>query len=161
MKITNAILAFVLAAAAFASPAAAQSMAPVVHHIPVLVKNGRIYVYANVGSKKALLLVDTGAAVSTFKLNLVPAQHGVPVAMKIRTATGQSDCVRLETSVDIIGMPDTDVSRTLVGAIFGPFDFGISDGLLGADILLGGRYSSVSFDMEHIPNEMVLVEKMR
>ena len=136
---------------------AAHAQTPVVHHVPMMVHDGRIYINGSLSGKKVLLLVDTGATVSTFPYRAVP-KHDSVQDIQMRTAAGTMTCARVESSVDLEAVNESAPVRTLVGGMYCSVSkFGNADGLLGADVLLNGRYSSISFDFTH--NELLLTEK--
>jgi hypothetical protein len=45
------------------------------HRIPLTVRDGAVYIHARVNGNRALLLLDTGAVLTTFSLMLVPTQQ--------------------------------------------------------------------------------------
>jgi hypothetical protein len=114
--------------------------------IPLLFKNGRMYINATVGLRRALLLVDTGTQITSFVMGLVPEHKGViPGKVEMRTATGRCECPQLDVPV-IIQDWDGEPVRKIVSGVFGPFDYGIAQGVLGMDFL--GQYKSVKFDFK-------------
>lgn len=149
MRVSKLFLS--LALPLFALPLAAQT-----HHVPIMVHDGRIYVNGTLSGRKVLLLVDTGATVSIFPYSVVP-KHDAVKNMDVRTAAGTATCARVESVIDLESLNETPIS-TQVGALYCSVSkFGTADGLLGADVLLNGRYSAISFDLER--NEMILTDK--
>ena len=45
------------------------------HRVPIISRDGAVYVRARVNGNSALLLVDTGAVLTTFSLKVVPTQE--------------------------------------------------------------------------------------
>lgn len=117
------------------------------HQVPFQVRNGLIYIQARVNGSHATLLVDTGAAFTTFTLRLVPTQD-TESRVTLNLAKGSVSAFRLPLGL-VLGDSDLREKRCFfrIDAVVGDFKFLDADGLVGQDIL--SRFKSVTFDFKN------------
>ena len=128
--------------------ASALGQTPASRSVPVLVKIDHVFVQATISGKKALLIVDTGATTSAFKLAFVP-KHDKLDETGVRTANSVSVNPQVITDVGI-----ENCGSVKINALYGDFNFGVADGLLGMDIL--GKYSSITLDLKN--QRLILID---
>lgn len=125
------------------------------HRIPFHARNGFVYIAARVNGSQSTLLLDTGAALTTLSLKVVPtintesrvtinmAKGSVPAfRVPIGLTLGDSDCKGEHYSVH----------RSVV---VGDFNFGDADGVIGLDIL--SSFKTVTFDFQ---NSILILEDL-
>jgi hypothetical protein len=111
------------------------------HRIPFCVGDGAVYVHARVNGSRAILLLDTGAVLTTFSLKLVPTQQtdsiikGSIVAFRVPVGFTLGESSLREERCSF--------RQT---AIVGDFKFGTADGVIGLDVL--SSFESVTFDFK-------------
>jgi hypothetical protein len=146
------IVVFALLATALLSPRAfTQEPATAVragrHRIPFQARDGLIYIQARVNGNRATLLVDTGAAMTTFSLKLVPKQE-TSSRIIINTAKGSLIAIRVSVGFTL-GESNVreDHCSFRQNAIVGDFKFMNADGVIGLDVL--ASFKSVSLDFKN------------
>jgi hypothetical protein len=125
------------------------------HRIPLIVRDGAVYVHAAVNGNRATLLLDTGAVLTTFNLKLVPTQQ-TDSRIMIKMAKGSIVAFRLPVGFTL-GESGARVESCSFrqAAIVGDFNFGAADGVVGLDVL--SSFKSVTFDFRN--SVLVLEEK--
>jgi hypothetical protein len=115
------------------------------HRIPFIVRDGAVYVHARVNGNRAMLLLDTGAVLTTFSLKLVPTQTGSRIT--INMAKGSVVAFRLPVGFTL-GESTVREEHCAFhqNAIVGDFKFGAADGVIGLDVL--SSFESVTFDFK-------------
>ena len=116
------------------------------HRLSFQERDGLIYIQARVNGRRATLLVDTGAALTTFTLRVVPTPD-TDSKITINLAKGSVLAFRLPVGF-ILG--DSDLRERHCSfrqnVVVGDFKFLDADGLLGQDVL--GLFKSVTFDFK-------------
>ena len=74
------------------------------HRLPIQLRDGLIYIQAQVNGRRATLLVDTGSALTTFSLRAVPTLNTVS-RITVNLAKGSVSASRLPVGF-VIGDPD-------------------------------------------------------
>ena len=123
------------------------------HRIPFIVRDGAVYVHARVNGSRAILLLDTGAVLTTFSLKLVPTQQ---TDSKITITMAKGSIVAFRVPVGFtLGESSLREERCSFRqtAIVGDFKFGTADGVIGLDVL--SSFESVTFDFK---NSMLVLE---
>ena len=123
------------------------------HRIPFIVRDGAIYLHARVNGSRAILLLDTGAVLTTFSLKLVPTQQ---TDSKITITMAKGSIVAFRVPVGFtLGESSLREERCSFRqtAIVGDFKFGTADGVIGLDVL--SSFESVTFDFK---NSMLVLE---
>jgi hypothetical protein len=115
------------------------------HRIPFIVRDGAVYVVAHVYGNRAMLLLDTGAVLTTFSLKIVPTQSGSRIT--INMAKGSVVAYRLPVGFTL-GESTVRGEHCAFhqNAIVGDFKFGAADGVVGLDVL--SSFKSVTFDFK-------------
>jgi hypothetical protein len=108
------------------------------HRIPFKVRDGLIYVEATVNSRKATLLVDSGATLTTLGIKFLPLDLESSRRITIHMAKGSVAAYQLPVTFALDG------STFRRDTVIGEFTFLNADGVLGADVL--SNYKSVNFD---------------
>jgi predicted aspartyl protease len=114
------------------------------HRLPIQLRDGLIYIQAQVNGRRATLLVDTGAALTTFTLRAVPTLN-TDSRITVNLAKGSVSAFRIPVGF-IIGDPPQRHCSFHQNAIVGNFKFLDADGLIGQDVLT--RFQSVTFDFK-------------
>lgn len=116
------------------------------HRLPFQVRDGLIYIQAEVNGKRATLLVDTGAVLTTFTLRVVPAIN-TDARLTVNLAKGSVSAFRFPVGF-ILGDPHLQGQQCAFRrtAVVGDFKFLDADGLVGEDVL--GLFKSVTFDFK-------------
>jgi hypothetical protein len=122
-------------------PASGEDAAPAIraaqYRLPFQLRNGLIYIQGQVNGKRATLLVDTGAALTTFTLRVVPTLN--------TDAT-----IRMNWRKGVCWPGDSNLRAQHCAfhqnAVVGKFKFLNADGLAGQDVL--SRFKSVTFDFK-------------
>jgi len=115
------------------------------HRVPFFVRDGAIYVRARINGNRAILLLDTGAVLTTFTLKIVPTQTGSRITVNM--AKGSVIAFRLPVGFTL-GESTVREEHCAFhqNAIVGDFKFGAADGVVGLDVL--GSFKSVTFDFK-------------
>jgi hypothetical protein len=125
------------------------------HRIPLTVRDGAVYIHARVNGNRALLLLDTGAVLTTFSLKLVPTQQ---TDSRITVTMAKGSIVAFRVSVGFT-LGESSVRQEHCSfrqtAIVGDFKFGTADGVIGLDVL--SSFESVTFDFKN--SVLVLKDK--
>lgn len=112
--------------------------------VPFFSRDGAVFVRARVNGNRATLLIDTGAALTTFSSKLVPTRDTDP-RITINMAKGSVLAFRLPVGFTL---GESKVSEEHCSfrqdAIVGDFQFGVADGVIGLDVL--SSFKSVTFD---------------
>ena len=114
------------------------------HRIPFQARDGLIYVEARVNGIHTTLLVDTGAAVTTFDLKIVPTLNAES-RIAVNIAKGIVSAYRLP-----VGFTLGDSSQRKrncpfrQNVVIGDFKFMGAHGVVGLDVL--GSFKSATFD---------------
>jgi hypothetical protein len=116
------------------------------YRLPFEVRDGLIYIQAEVNGKRATLLVDTGAVLTTFTLRVVPTIN-TDARLTINLANGSVSAFRLPVGF-VLGDPTLRGRQCAFrqNAVVGDFKFLGADGLVGEDVL--GLFKSVTFDFK-------------
>jgi hypothetical protein len=117
------------------------------HRVPFQLRDGLIYIQGQVNGMRATLLVDTGAALTTFTLRVVPTLD-TDSLITINMAKGSVLASRLPVGF-ILG-DRTSGNRHCSfhqSAVVGDFKFLYADGLIGEDVL--SHFKSVTFDFQN------------
>lgn len=125
------------------------------HRIPLIVRDGAAYVRAHVNGNRAMLLIDTGAVLTTFSLKMVPMQQ-TDSRITINMAKGSTDAFRVMVGFTL-GESNAREEHCSFrrNAIVGDFKFGGADGVIGLDVL--SSFESVTFDFKN--SVLVLEDK--
>ena len=117
------------------------------HRLPFQVRDGLIYIRAQVNGSRATLLVDTGAAFTTFTVKLVPTLD-TDSRITLNLAKGSVSAFRLPIGF-VLGDSDLQERRRSfrLNAVVGDFKFLNADGLIGQDVLT--QFKSVTFDFKN------------
>jgi hypothetical protein len=117
------------------------------HRIPFIVRDGAVYLRARVNGNRAMLLLDTGAVLTTFSLKLVPTQQ---TDSRITVTMAKGSIVAFRVSVGFT-LGESSVREEHCSfrqsAIVGDFKFGSADGVIGLDVL--SSFESVTFDFKN------------
>jgi len=115
------------------------------HRVPFFMQDGAIFVHARVNGNRAILLLDTGAVLTTFTLKIVPTQTGSRITVNM--AKGSVIAFRLPVGFTL-GESTVREEHCAFhqNAIVGDFKFGAADGVVGLDVL--GSFKSVTFDFK-------------
>jgi hypothetical protein len=123
------------------------------HRVPIISRDGAVYVRARVNGNSTLLLLDTGAVLTTFSLKLVPTQE-TGSRITINMAKGSVLAFRLSVGFTL---GESNVREEHCSfrqnAIVGDFKFGAADGVVGLDVL--SSFKSVTFDFR---NSLLILE---
>jgi hypothetical protein len=121
--------------------------------IPFRVNDGLVYIEAKVQGKHAMLLVDTGAVLTTFSQEKIPTERAAS-KITINMARGSIVANRQEVGFSLGLSPlweqHCDFRRS---AIVGDFKFMGADGVVGLDVL--SSFKSITFDFT---NSVLILE---
>jgi len=123
------------------------------HRIPFRVEKGLVYVEAEVQGKPATLLVDSGAALTTFSQEKIPAQRAaskITISMARGSVVARRQEVRFSLGESRLRDQHCEFSRS---AIVGDFQFMGADGVVGLDVL--STFQSITFDFA---NSILILE---
>jgi len=115
------------------------------HHIHFRARNGLIFIPARVNGNRVTLLLDTGAALTTFTLKIVP-EVNVNSRITMNMASGSVTASRVPVAFTV-GEPDLQERRCSFRqiAVVGDFKFGEADGVIGLDVLSSFRAVTIDF----------------
>lgn len=115
------------------------------HHIHFHAHNGLIFIPARVNGNRVTLLLDTGAALTTFSSQIVP-EVNVNSKITINMASG-SVSASLVPVAFTVGEPDLQERHCSFRqtVVVGDFKFGDADGVIGLDVLSSFRAVSIDF----------------
>jgi hypothetical protein len=123
------------------------------HRLPVTARDGAVYVRAQVNGNRTILLLDTGAALTTFNSKLVPTQKA-DSRIVINTAKGSVLAFRVSVGFTL---GESNVREEHCSfhqeATVGDFNFGAADGVIGFDVL--SSFKAVTFDFK---NSVLILE---
>ena len=123
------------------------------HRLPVTARDGAFYVHAQVNGKRANLLLDTGAALTTFSSKLVPTDKA-DSKIAINTANGIVVAFRLPVGFTL---GESNVREEHCSfrqeATVGDFNFGAADGVIGFDVF--SSFKAATFDFK---NSVLILE---
>lgn len=123
------------------------------HRIPFRVENGLVYIAAEVQRERAKLLVDSGAALTTFSQEKIPTQRAAS-KITINMARGSVVARRQEVRFSLGESPLRDQHCDFIrSAIVGDFKFMGADGVVGLDVL--SSFKSITFDFS---NSVLILE---
>jgi hypothetical protein len=126
------------------------------HRVPFQLRGGLIYIQGRVNGKRATLLVDSGAALTTFTLRAVPTLD-TDATITMNLAKGSVLATRLPVG---FVLRDSDLRERhcsfLQNGVVGRFKFLDVDGLVRQDVL--SRFKSVTFDFK---NSALVLEDRR
>jgi predicted aspartyl protease len=126
---------------------AAQAIRAGEYRVPFQVHDGLIYVQGRVNGMRATMLIDTGAALTTFSLRVVPTLD-TDSRITISMAKGSGLASRLPVGF-VLG--DSNLRECHCSfhqnAVVGAFKFLDADGLVGQDVL--SHFKSVTFDFNN------------
>lgn len=123
------------------------------HRLPFKLREGLIYIQAQVNGNRATLLVDSGAALTAFTSKIVPTSN---VVSRITVNMAKGSVLAFRLPVDFtIGDPNLREQRCTFSqsAVVGDFKFQDADGLVGLDVL--SQFKSVKFDFK---NSILILE---
>jgi hypothetical protein len=110
-------------------------------------RDGLIYIQGRVNGKRATLLVDTGAALTTFTLRAVPTLD-TDATITMNLAKGSVPASRLPVG---FVLEDSELRERRCSfrqsAVLGNFKFLDADGVAGQDVL--SRFKSITFDLKN------------
>ena len=141
-------------------PAPSQGPSPTVrkgeHRIVFRARNGLLYIPARVNGSQATLLLDTGAALTTFSLKIVPTINITESRITINMAKGSVPAFRVPVGFTL-GDSDFKEQRYSFrrSVVVGDFTFGEADGVIGLDIL--SSFKTVTFDFQ---NSILILEDL-
>lgn len=117
------------------------------HRIAFQAINGLIYIQARVNGYRATLLLDTGAALTTFSLKIAPTT-GSESRITINMAKGSMSAFRLPVGFTL-GASDLKDQRCSFRetVAIGDFKFGDADGVVGVDVL--SLFKSATLDFKN------------
>jgi hypothetical protein len=115
------------------------------HRIHFRARNGFIFIPARVNGNRVILLLDTGAALTTFSLKIVP-EVNVNSEITINMASGSVSASRVQVALTV-GEPDLQERRCSFHqtVVVGDFHFGEADGVIGLDVLSSFRAITIDF----------------
>lgn len=117
------------------------------HRIPLTLRDGAVYVHARVNGNRAMLLLDTGAVLTTFSLKLVPTQQ-TDARITVTMAKGSIVAFRVPVGFTLGESSVREEHCSFrQSAIVGDFKFGSADGVIGLDVL--SSFESVTFDFKN------------
>lgn len=117
------------------------------HRIPFTVRDGAVCVHARVNGNRAILLLDTGAVLTTLSLKLVPTQQ-TDSRITVNMAKGSITAFRVPVGFTLGESSVRDEHYSFrQPAIIGDFKFGSADGVIGLDVL--SSFESVTFDFKN------------
>jgi hypothetical protein len=123
------------------------------HRIPFQPRNGLIYIQAQVNGRRTTLLLDTGAALTTFSLKIAPTTSS-DSRILINMAKGSVTAFRIPVGFTL---GDSDVKKQRCSfrqvVVVGDFKFGDAEGVIGLDVL--SLFKSVTLDFK---NSMLILE---
>jgi predicted aspartyl protease len=132
-------------------PASGQESLPAIrageHRLSFQLRDGLIYIHAPVNDRHVTLLIDTGAAFTTFTIKLVPTLN-TESRVTLNLAIGIISAFRLPIGV-VLGDSDLKERRRFfrLNAVVGDFKFLNADGLVGQDVL--SQFKSITFDFKN------------
>jgi predicted aspartyl protease len=132
-------------------PASAEDAAPAIrageYRVPFQMHDGLIYVQGRVNGMRATMLIDTGAALTTFTLRVVPTLD-TDSRITINMAKGSVLASRLPVGF-VLGDSALREGHCSFhqNAVVGAFKFLDADGLVGQDVL--SHFKSVTFDFKN------------
>ncbi len=115
------------------------------HQIHFRAHNGLIFIPARVNGNRVTLLLDTGAALTTFSLKIVPdINTNSKITMNMASGSVSASLVPVAFTV---GEPDLQERRCAFRqtVVVGDFKFGEADGVIGLDVLSSFRVVSIDF----------------
>ena len=123
------------------------------HRIPFRARNGFVYIPARVNGSQATLLLDTGAALTTFSLKIAPTTDSES-RITIHMAKGSVAAFRVPAGFTL-GDSEFEAERYSLrrSVVVGDFNFGEADGVIGLDIL--SSFKSVTIDFQ---NSILILE---
>jgi hypothetical protein len=125
------------------------------HRIPFQARDGLIYIEAQVNGMHTNLLVDTGAAMTTFDLKIVPTLNAES-RITVNIAKGSMLAYRLPVGFTL-GDSSQPERKCLFrqNVVVGDFKFMSAHGVVGIDVL--GSFKSATFDF--LNSVLVLVDR--
>lgn len=129
------------------SPAARRDTRAGEYRVPFQVHDGLIYVQGRVNGVRATMLIDTGAALTTFTLRVVPT---LDTDSRIAINMAKGSVLASRPPVGFV-LGDSDLRERhcsfLQNGVVGRFKFLDVDGLVGQDVL--SRFKSLTFDFKN------------
>jgi hypothetical protein len=153
-----AIAIFGLLAVAWQT-APSQGLSPTVrkgeHRIIFRARNGCVYIPARVNGSQVTLLLDTGAALTTVSLKIVPTID-TEARITINMAKGSVPAYRVPVGF-VLGDSDLKEQRYSFrrSVVVGDFNFGEADGVIGLDVL--SSFKTVTLDFQ---NSILILEDL-
>jgi len=151
MTIGRAAIAIFGLLAIAGQPAPSQAPSPTVrkgeYRILFRARNGFLYIPARVNGRQATLLLDTGAALTTLSLKIVPT---VNTESRITVNMAKGSVPGFQVPVGFtIGISDLKEQRYSFrrSVVVGAFNFGEADGVIGLDVL--SSFKAVTFDFQN------------
>jgi Aspartyl protease len=125
------------------------------HRIVFRARNGFVYIPARVNGNQATLLLDTGAALTTFNLKIVPTINSES-RITINMAKGSVPAFRVPVGFTL---GDSDLKEQRYSfrrsVVVGAFNFGEVDGVIGLDVL--SSFKTVTRDFQ---NSILILEDL-
>jgi predicted aspartyl protease len=149
----RALVAFIalLAFPCLSWPASGEDAPPAIrageYRVPFQVHDGLIYVQERVNGVRATMLIDTGAALTTFTLRVVPTLD-TDSRITINLAKGSVLASRVPVGF-VLGDSELREGHCSFhqNVVVGAFKFLDADGLVGQDVL--SHFKSVTFDFKN------------
>jgi hypothetical protein len=151
MAVGRAAIAIFGLLAIAGQPAPSQAPSPTVrkgeYHILFRARNGFLYIPARVNGSQTTLLLDTGAALTTLSLKIVPTAD-MESRITVNMAKGSVQAFRVPVGFTL-GISDLKQQRYSFrrSVVVGDFNFGEADGVIGLDVL--SSFKSVTFDFQN------------
>jgi len=113
------------------------------HRIHFRARNGLIFLPARVDGNHVTLLLDTGAALTTFSSKIVPSIN-TNSRITINMASGSVSASRVPVAFTV-GESDERRCSFRQSVVVGDFKFGEADGVIGLDALSSFRVVTIDF----------------
>jgi hypothetical protein len=156
---TRSVIALMVLLAAVAMPSRSQELSVPVskgeHRISFHMRGDYIFVPARVNGRQATLLIDTGAALSTFSIKIMPSMdtdHRITMNLAKGSVSAFVVLAGFTLGDSEIKEQQCSFHRNIV---VGDFKFGEADGVIGLDVLSG--FKTVTFDFKD--SVLVLVDR--
>ncbi len=143
-------IAIVVFLAVVSRPSPGQEPSPAApkgeHRISFHARGGYILVPARVNGQRATLLLDTGAALSTFSIKILPTMD-TDHRVTMNLAKGSVPAFVVPAGFTLGDSDSKEQQCTFrQNIVVGDFKFGEADGVIGLDVL--GSFKTVTFDFK-------------
>jgi hypothetical protein len=105
-----------------------------IYLLPIKIRDGRIYIRAQVNGRSAKLLVDTGSSSTTFSQKLVPNTNKGCIGANHANSSISAFRIAVRFTLGDAKLPEQRCSFRR-SVLVGDFEFLDADGLVGLDIL--------------------------